>query len=748
MSTLISGESQPITQLKIKGNIINGICSSCLQVYFQNKKKTETIEISFTFPLPFGVCATYFKVKYKNETVESSISNTDDAKLEYDDAIASSDFAAFVKNTEKNELRIYIGPLEPSETCKLTLFYDVPLQPLSNGYLLILPTYICNSGKNAVLGLNPPPVKLSISVKDFRKISSIATPFTETKIDMTTGMITSDNLSLFHPLHVVINYDGESLVNMNSLLYQEVDNNVFIRANIMSPLLERKNPVKYTILMEQYDDMTSSELSILLRALEFFVLSVPIGSYLNISNYGSRQNSLFPVPQVLDTVNRKKALEFVRNPLKEESTPAAFYDVYKRTVVDPMQGNTVESVVIIIGSPIADSITLSDSHTHFMLDPLSKGDLLLTAIQHNSIYLPVPDDASLTGSLLDIIKMTGCGVYKKVYLDISGEKMILPQIPPGYSFSFSKCFIGHKDMKLDHVRIHLDNKFIELSVNESALPILNRLWALERININIKKQEEFDELDKTEISLANKILCQDLPLVAVVERENEIVGDLVHLETQMGASGLQWIEKHLTFDHPQEPIIRPRPYPFPIHIRIPFTVRIFPFPLINIHNRIITNSHEQQPNIYSQQLEALHANSGNDFLAPLDFDENFTHIDVIQMMREKEEQRRVIKPNSIPKKPFFLLRLLQLQNADGSWSEENSMRICCGFNIPPESQQALSLNRTQFLTVFAISCLRSKAKNDEEKWILAVENGIHFLTSQNPSLNWDEVINNVQSHLN
>ena len=763
-TSLISGDSQPITKLKIKGDVNNGVCSSRLQVYFKNKKEKDTIEISFSFPLPFGVSATHFNVKYNDETVESSISNSEDAKLEYDDAIASSDFAAIVKNTEGNELRIDLGPLAPSETCKLTLFYDVPLQPLSNGFLLILPTSINNVGKTSVLGLDPPPVKLKINVKDYREISSITTPFTETKIDLVNGLITSENLSLFHPLHVVVRYKGESMVNMNSLLYQRKNNDLFIRTTISSPLLERKVPVKYTILIEQTPERTSGELSVLLRALEFFVLSVPIGSYFNISNYGSKQNSLFPKPQLLNTENRKKALEFVRNPTKEESSAASFADVYGTLIYNNMkETDSIESFVIIIGSPIEDDVILSHNHTHFMLDPFSGGDLALTARKKNSIYLPVPDESSLISSVLSIIKMTGCNLYKNVSIEFpDGENVVLPQILPGYIFSFTNCFIGKKDQKIDHVRIHFDNMYVDLSVKESSLPILDKIWALETIYNNFKNPDELDENERNELNLANKILSPDLPLVAVVEREDEIQGDLIHIETKMGAAGLQWVERHL-FDndnqqqpqpHPHPipvplphpiPVPFPHPHPFPIPMPRPMPLP-HPFIIRKIRNPSLLETLEN-PNKPDPQLASLHANSGNDFMAPLEEDVEIEHIDIIKHIKTNEEKMRLVKPKEIPKKPFFLLRLLQLQNADGSWSEENSMRICCGFNIPSESEQIVPLKRVEFITVFAISCLRAKAINDEEKWILVVQNAIHFLKSQNSSCNWEEIIEKVQMNL-
>ena len=739
-SSIISGKSQPIQRLKIKGDIFSGVCTTKFQVYFENKRD-EPIEISFSFPLPVGVCATHFDVKYNDETISSKISNSDDAKLDYDDALASSNFAAIVKNTGLNELRVDIGPLDVGEKCKLTLFYDVALSPIDKGYLLVLPTSISDCGKSLCLGLNPPPIKLKLNVDDVLPIEAITTPFTETKIDVEKGLVTSDNLSLFKPVHVVIKYKE---INKGICLMQTEKGKTFMRITASTPTLKRQRPSQFSILMERSSSQTSSEFSVLLRALEFFVLSVPIGSKLNIANFGTASNALFKKPMLLNKEERAKAVAFARNPNVDKKVPISFKDALNN-VHASVDVKEMESVVIIIGSQMDEDAEFNQNHLYFMLDPFSCGDLTSLAMKKGAIYLPVPDEKSLISSLLSVIKMTGSELYDNSFLDVDGEKIELPQIIPGMPFAFTQCVDKEK---IDKIVFNFDKYFVQLKLVQSKLSIINHLWAIETINSPNCSDEEAKS-----IAIANEILAPDIAAVAVFEKDDEIDGDISHIETKMGAAGLQWVEKSLAKAHQDIPDPQPNPMPIPHPIPGPMPMPIphpgpgpMPRPLprpfwrrFDITRVFIRTNHESGKRGDAPEHSTLEDN----VVTPRADDGK--RIDIYEEIKKMRSAREAIKPKEMARKPFFLLRLLQVQNADGSWTDEKAMKICCGFNIPQETPSGFS--RAQFITAFAIACLRAKAAKDEDSWELVANNAFVFLANENSSKNWEKIIEDIQSNL-
>jgi hypothetical protein len=84
-----------------------------------------------------------------------------------------------------------------------------------------------------------------------------------------------------------------------------------------------------------------------------------------------------------------------------------------------------------------------------------------------------------------------------------------------------------------------------------------------------------------------------------------------------------------------------------------------------------------------------------------------------------------------------MLRLMQIQNFDGSWSDGNALQTCCGAALPPGPGE---IEPVRFLTAFAIAAFLVKAPADAAKWELVVEKGFMFLEHGDAVRNWKAVI--------
>lgn len=796
-NALISGAAQPVQKLRIKGSIVDGLCRSSYQAYFENKRDSP-IEVSFTFALPAGVCPTHFMVKYGDKKVTSKISSCDDARMDYDDAIASSDFAAMAIMNQNGDLSIDMGPLSPSEKCKISIFYEIALSPIPNGYLLVLPTSISSIEENLRSGLNPPQLQLKMLVKDSKGIKSLSTPFTEnTKVVIEQGVVTCDKLSVFHPFHLVVQHP-EQLIGQ--CLYQVENNKSYARIVATTPRTMRDHPSQFTILVEQGPQLTSGNYSLLYRALEFFVLSIPHGSLFNLAQYGFNDHKIFDKPVEMNEENRKNSLAFIRKMGGDGGKSVEFY----KALVEATQNidMNMESIVVVVGSGLNECPELPENHHYFFMDPFSRGDLRLAAALRGAAYIPVPDEQSVIASFLRIIKLTSTEPFCDVCVHLNDVIIPIQPVLPGATISVLVSADVHP---VNKASLSFENAFIDLPVKEAELPVIHHLWAFEKIKVSTPE-------DAKRIAIEAQIMIPDVSAVAVIERDRAIEGDVSHVVAKMGKHGIQFehkIEKPPTPDPPApdpvpnpipHPVPLPHPFPLPHPQPIPFPYphpvprppnpiirpgppTYMPHPIMRpFQRRSVINGEilddplligsentviiaEQSPNddatrsvreqasrtrsrkkVYIGQMGGM---SQKPDIKIMD-DPNFVatpvyeRIDLLKELQKLQESRKRTQAPPLSRKPFFLLRTLQLQNPNGSWTDEKSIATSCGFSIPSESK---GFPRDQFLTCFVLACLRAKAQDDEEKYELIVEKAFTFLNNSDPSREWESVIEEIKSDL-
>lgn len=818
--SLITGNGQPVQELRIAGHIKDGVCQAAFKGTFENKLDTP-IETSFTFPLPAGVCSTKFKVEFGGQKVVSRVARNDSARVEYDDTLAQNDFAAMAQVSENNDIRIDIGTLAPKETCKFALYFVIALNPLHNGFLLVLPTSITSFSENLRLGLTPPPLKLQLDVTDsLSKIASITTPFSDnSKIEFkdSKGTITCDSLSIFHPLHVVIKFE-ENIIGR--CLYQNIDNKTFLNIVATAPRSYRNHPSQFTVMFENSPNLTGGQISLIMRALEFFVLSVPQGCKFNFCKFGMNSFQLFDQPTFLNDDTQKQALNCLKQQTDHNADNASFADMQTK-ILEKVNTSEMESVVMVIASSLPEDTKLTPGHNYFFLEPFSRGDLRKIAQTVGACYVPVADESSVISSFLSVIKMTATAEIENAKLSVSSngqdnnndnstKEFPLPPIIPGYTFSTFLAVDGITSKEGPDVRLKCSNLDIKFQTTESQLPILNSLWAFEKMRTASPEE-------KAELALANQILTPDTSSIVVVEREEEVEGDVSHVDSRLSHMGIGWIqeptdkekeeEKNHNDDDDDRPIIWPHPRPFPRPIPRPFPMPIpvprpMPMPILygdhpgdEVHILNDMNyrrfAHQRLPQAAAPAGDAA-APPANNEAAPAQQqppaaphnakatkssnkdgtdNQEDTKVFIGQMPasistankdqvidlnkssqneepKKPEEKSQAPPPAAKPKKYlFFLLRVLQLQNADGSWTNEKGLVNSIGFPIP-EPSNSKGLKREQFMTAFVICCIRRKAPKDEEKWELVVEKGLTFLNNSDPNADWESILKSIDNDLN
>jgi hypothetical protein len=719
--SLISGKTQPVQSLCIVGHVNSGICRAAFKIVFENKQP-HPVETSFTLPLPAGVCCTHFTVRFNSQKIRARVSRDDATRLEFDDTVAQGDFAVRIEvNDEtqkkdhpqggsqsraseiKNDATIEIGAMAPGETCKVAVHFAVGLTPLRNGFVLVLPTSITEFTEHFRLGISPPPLSLRFYVHDSRPIRRISTPFlSKSVIDQENGVVTCESLSMLHPFHLLVTYT--EALGPHCLFQQEGDH-TFIRVIAPIPRSIRSHPSQFTVLLGHDAAIAGSMLGVVLRAIEFFVLSVPLGSRFQLRSFGFYSWGLFDEPVPLNADNMRTAMSLIRKGGDQTAANSTLKIVHRR-VVRTIKTGEMQSVIVIVAASLPADLEFDPGHTYFVVDPFARGEVREIVRKKrtgaNVIYIPAPSEDGLVPALLSVIKMTEREPFADSRVLVNGVRSPLEPAPlASQTIAWLAAFEG----SVTDVVLQAESLVLEIPIAESPLPVLHHLWAYERLN-----SESEDD-----VRLARQILAAETETVAAIERDAEVEGDVVHIDAQLGAHGIGWVQK----GGDGVPALTPPPPPPPSAVFVRgTTMAVRPPPRVLSVSDVSPEGVVREDKLFTGRMPGS------------------------VVKREDALPRKVAIPTG-GKRPFFLLRLLQAQMPDGSWGEKG-LDVCCGF---PVAKDSLGLDRVAFLTAVVITCLRVRAPDEEDKWELIQENGIMFLRTNWAQVDWDSIFEALQRHL-
>lgn len=703
-ASLISGKTQPVDELWIVGHIKDGVCRAAFKATFKNKQDFP-VETSFTFPLPNGVCSTSFKVNFHGQKMRSRVMRDDSARLEFDDTLAQADFAAMVQVDKNNEVEIDLGAMAPDEVCKVNIYFDVSLIPTSTGLLLLLPSSITGFSDKLRVGVSPPPLQLKFDISDSLPIKSIAAPFSENSVvDQEKKTILCPSVNPTVPFHIAITYQNPPI---GRCLFQKEGNRTFMQVVAKTPRCVRDHPSQFTVMLGATATLLAGPMTMVLRAIEYFIMSIPFKSRYNFAYFGHYGTGLFESPREMDLENRNLAISMLR---QEETSPQAksFADA-QRHALESVNPEEMESVVIVIGTDLPADTEFITGHQYFLVDPLGGPSVKAITEKTGVTYIPVATEGEMASAILSPIKFTAGSPLTDVSILVDEKKFLLPPVQPGM---IAASFLSVESTDVKSVRMTCGTIDVDIPMTQSPLPVIHHLWAYEKLKYASREEA-------AEIALAGQILTPETASIVAVERETEVEGEVYRMDSRLTKMGVAWVNSGEEEKAPEEEEEEPwlAPYNLYHHVHQP------PPPPPRAPRRRDGDSNEKQL--------------------------------FVGKMKSSVKKRRVVKPEGpkpVPKpivikggrKPFFLLRLIQLQNPDGSWTAERNLAVCCGFAIPEES---MGLPRELFLTAFVLVCLNLKAKDSEDSWELVAEKGLLYLMDKMPGEDWDRRMAEIEAAL-
>lgn len=704
-ASLISGKTQPVDELWIVGHIKDGVCRAAFKATFKNKQDVP-VETSFTFPLPAGVCSTSFKVNFHGQKMRSRVMRDDSARLEFDDTLAQADFAAMVQVDDNNEVEIDLGAMAPDEVCKVSIYFDVSLIPTSTGLLLLLPSSVTSFSDNLRAGVSPPPLQLKFDISDSLPIKSIAAPFSENSVvDQAKKTILCPSVNPTVPFHIAITYQNPPI---GRCLFQKEGNRTFMQVVAKTPRCVRDHPSQFTVMFGATAALLAGPMTMVLRAIEYFIMSIPFGSRYNFAYFGHYGTALFDSPRELDLENRNLAISMLR---QEEASPQAksFADAQLHAL-ENVKPEEMESVVIVIGTDLPADTTFIRGHQYFLIDPLGGPSVKVLAEKTGVTYIPVATEGEMASAILSPIKFTAGPPLTDVSILVDEKKFLLPPVQPGM---IAASFLSVESTDVKSVRMTCGKIDVNIPMTQSPLPVIHHLWAYEKLKYASREEA-------TEIALAGQILTPKTASIVAIERETEVEGEVYRMDSRLTKMGVAWVQSQEEEKGPEE------------------------------HRR----EEERWAALHNLPYGAHHLMRVDPDPQPRGGEAPAKQLFVGKMNSSVNQQgaveKRVAKPPPKPivvkggRKPFFLLRLIQLQNPDGSWTAERNLAVCCGFAIPEES---MGLPRELFLTAFVLVCLNLKAKDSEDSWELVAEKGLLYLMDKMPGEDWDRRMAEIEAAL-
>ncbi|OHT02213.1 hypothetical protein TRFO_30784 [Tritrichomonas foetus] len=746
----------PIHSLRLDGKIVNGICNANYSVLFQNHSKSS-IEASFTYPFPPSFCPTCFTICYHDKKQTVTLTKSKDSTIAYDDALASNDFAARAFLKDDNRVILNIGYLKPDETCIAVVSFVCQLSLINNILLFALPAAIPKKEQGR---RHFPTFSLLLQIEEDTLIKAITTTNDHTNIKINdsknAGIVENRGISCTECFTLAIT---SCLPKISRCFYDTYEDHSYLLLTSTSPRVVRNVNTAFTLAIEQSYNATVGQLSLILRAAEFFILSIPLKSRLNIVKYGEVFITAFHEPIEITDENRNQFFEFTRDVQQRSAySPSAMPKRYisfenaNESIKDTLP-NDMESAVIVIGTAFSNNIKLDKKSKYFFLDPLGKGDTRDFAHANGASYIPVPDQNSLFSSLLSVIKMTASLPFENAELKINEVIEKIPPLFPSMSFEiFFQIDKKHINQTNNQLLLNFDGELFEVSVNEDSTKSVHYLWAYESINNCRKENYDNDDDGEIDFEFLNSLLFQEDGGVIVFETEDvDLSENVTFIEVDLGSTKesprFQSKYREINLNNIFAPTINPQNgHNNTITKQKTENRRSMVFRNSFVLNTMNNNPNRLTKNEKSRFYEGDFPQYFRNSIKPIphvNFSKGPNNSEINKNVTEENKTVNMAKKSPTKKKPFFMLRLMQLQTADGSFKDQNAMNICCGAEIPENYPFDIPL--VQFLTAFAIAAFMKKAPADKEKWELVTEKGFIFLESQNPEIQWKNIINEIIS---
>jgi hypothetical protein len=310
----------PLKSINIEVNIIDFTANVCLKQTFQNKEKNP-LEAIFSFQLPDNCVISNFIAEIDGKKIEGVCKEKEQAKNDYDDAIASGHGSYLLEqNEESMELfQTSIGNLPPEKTVTIEITYITELEVIDESIHFSIPTMNETSTNS--------PYNQNFNVESYLKA----------QLDMTSNIKTISSPS--HPIEIEFGKkSSQATITLNQNKAIQKDFEIFIkltepykpcgRVQINSekekcamialyPNLEIPNDEdiinEIIFVLDRSGSMSGSRIRQLSNTMKILLKSLPEGTFFNIIGFGSNFEKLFNQSVEYNNENLEKAMGHVNN---------------------------------------------------------------------------------------------------------------------------------------------------------------------------------------------------------------------------------------------------------------------------------------------------------------------------------------------------------------------------------------------------------------------------------------------------
>lgn len=151
-----TGESPRLLGITLSGDLHGLLFEASVVQRFCNASDTN-MEVSYTFPLPWGACLMDVEVVLSDKKLSGCVVEKMQAEEQYEEALSEGNAAIMLEKNHDRSYTLNLGNLAAGEECCITLRYAQTLQFEQGGLRLMIPTVIAPCHGNPLLdaGLQP-----------------------------------------------------------------------------------------------------------------------------------------------------------------------------------------------------------------------------------------------------------------------------------------------------------------------------------------------------------------------------------------------------------------------------------------------------------------------------------------------------------------------------------------------------------------------------------------------------------------
>ena len=372
-----SGKALPLRSLAVEGDINGYVVGLSIKLIYDNDN-TGPVEVTFRMPLEEKYVLTNLTALIDGKRIKADVREKEEAKVVYDDAIASGLPAALGEELSKDIFSISLGNLPGGSKAEIELSLDWQLPIDAEGKLsftlpaVLKPRYTPTSQG---IGTTPaPPSETSVDgqtgisqfllrVHNATSIASIASAThsisVEEQADADIKAVTlSEEHALLLKTDLVIQiglvepHSPIAVVERGKESDGTFKSDHLLMVNFMPqfPALGDSPRCEFVFLVDQSGSMSGRYIKSASETLVLFLKSLPEGCYFNIYGFGSRFVSLFSTSVPYNQKNLEKAIDHAQS-LKADLGGTEILpplrDIYKK---DPIKDFTRQIFLLTDGS--------------------------------------------------------------------------------------------------------------------------------------------------------------------------------------------------------------------------------------------------------------------------------------------------------------------------------------------------------------------------------------------------------------